>query len=95
MCSFDAVTGIVQKASRRTMDLQPYAAVCFFPGGPRQDEWQKVMGRVDRFLLTNSTPGENEGFLMTFLMTFDENGEINHVSNILDQKRKTLGLILG
>ena len=52
------------------------------------------MERVDRFLLTNSTPGENEGFLMTFLMTFDENGEINHVSNILDQKRKTLGLIL-
>jgi hypothetical protein len=35
---------------------------------------QKVMERVDSFLLTNSTPGENEGFLMTF----DENGEINH-----------------
>ena len=35
---------------------------------------QKVMGRVDSFLLANSTPGENEGFLMTF----DENGEINH-----------------
>lgn len=35
---------------------------------------QKVMERVDRFLLSNSTPGENEGFLMTF----DENGEINH-----------------
>ncbi len=35
---------------------------------------QKVMERVDNFLLTNSTPGENEGFLMTF----DENGEINH-----------------
>ena len=32
------------------------------------------MGRVDRFLLANSTPGENEGFLMTF----DENGQINH-----------------
>ena len=31
---------------------------------------------------------------MTFLMTFDENGEINHISTILDQKRKTLGLIL-
>lgn len=35
---------------------------------------QKVMERVDDFLITNSTPGENEGFLMTF----DENGEINH-----------------
>ena len=35
---------------------------------------QKVMERVDSFLLSNSTPGENEGFLMTF----DENGEINH-----------------
>ncbi len=35
---------------------------------------QKVMGRVDSFLLANSTPGEKEGFLMTF----DENGEINH-----------------
>lgn len=35
---------------------------------------KKVMERVDSFLLTNSTPGENEGFLMTF----DENGEINH-----------------
>ena len=35
---------------------------------------QKVMERVDSFLLANSTPGENEGFLMTF----DENGEINH-----------------
>ena len=35
---------------------------------------QKVMERVDNFLLTNFTPGENEGFLMTF----DENGEINH-----------------
>ena len=35
---------------------------------------KKVMERVDNFLLTNSTPGENEGFLMTF----DENGEINH-----------------
>ncbi len=33
---------------------------------------QKVMERVDSFLLANSTPGENEGFLMTF----DENGEI-------------------
>ena len=29
---------------------------------------------MNNFLLTNSTPGENEGFLMTF----DENGEINH-----------------
>ena len=29
---------------------------------------------MDNFLLTNSTPGLNEGFLMTF----DENGEINH-----------------
>ncbi len=35
---------------------------------------QKVMERMDSFLLSNSTPGENEGFLMTF----DENGEINH-----------------
>ena len=35
---------------------------------------QKVMERVDSFILANSTPGENEGFLMTF----DENGEINH-----------------
>ena len=35
---------------------------------------KKVMERVDNFLLTNSTPGENKGFLMTF----DENGEINH-----------------
>ena len=35
---------------------------------------QKVMEQVDNFLLSNSTPGENEGFLMTF----DENGEINH-----------------
>lgn len=35
---------------------------------------KKVMERVDSFLFTNSTPGENEGFLMTF----DENGEINH-----------------
>jgi len=35
---------------------------------------KKVMERVDNFLLTNSTPGLNEGFLMTF----DENGEINH-----------------
>ena len=35
---------------------------------------QKVMERVNSFLLSNSTPGENEGFLMTF----DENGEINH-----------------
>lgn len=35
---------------------------------------KKVMERVNNFLLINSTPGENEGFLMTF----DENGEINH-----------------
>ncbi len=35
---------------------------------------KKVIERVDNFLLTNSTPGLNEGFLMTF----DENGEINH-----------------
>ena len=35
---------------------------------------KKVMERVDNFLATNSTPGLNEGFLMTF----DENGEINH-----------------
>ena len=35
---------------------------------------QKVMERVDNFLLTNSTPGLNEGFLITF----DEDGEINH-----------------
>ena len=35
---------------------------------------KKVMERVDNFLLTNSTSGLNEGFLMTF----DENGEINH-----------------
>ena len=35
---------------------------------------EKVMGRADNFLVTNSTPGLNEGFLMTF----DENGEINH-----------------
>lgn len=35
---------------------------------------KKVMERVDNFLSTNSTPGLNEGFLMTF----DQNGEINH-----------------
>ncbi len=35
---------------------------------------KKVMERVDNFLLTNVTPGEIEGFLMTF----DRNGEINH-----------------
>ncbi|MDE6026005.1 MAG: hypothetical protein K2G45_11185 [Lachnospiraceae bacterium] len=35
---------------------------------------KKVMERVDNFLLTNATPGEIEGFLMTF----DRNGEINH-----------------
>ena len=43
---------------------------------------QKVMERVDSFLLSNSTPGENEGFLMTF----DENGEINHACVVGEQK---------
>ena len=35
---------------------------------------EKVMERINNFLLKNSTPGLNEGFLMAF----DENGEINH-----------------